>query len=378
MEIIKFNQFLIESKGNGSYQTIPEGQNIDSLSGVVKFGIDPTSDRMHLGHLIPLRIVKKLKDKGCPVKIILGTFTAQMGDPSGRDTMRPVLSSSDTEKNANSLLEIVYRVIGKDVEVFKNGDWFNKWTLPQMMGLLSKFTVNNLTSRDAFKKRMTDGNSLGMHELIVPILQGIDSVEIDASIEVGGSDQLFNFHITREVQEVMGKKPETCVMAPIINGLDGRKMSKSYANCIYLDDSTKNVFGKAMSISDEVMKEWYPIFFDTWNDEDHPMKKKKDLAERITDEIWGEGSGKKERELFEKVFQDKKLPQNIQEVPNGTLIDIVAKIRNTSRGEAKKLIVAGGVYRSDDVGNLEKISLDSAIEVGDIVKVGKRDWAKIT
>lgn len=376
MDIIKFGQFLLENKSS-SYQTIPEGQNIESLSGVVKFGIDPTSNRMHLGHLIPLRIVKKLKDRGCSVKIILGTFTAQMGDPSGRDSMRPVLSSSETDSNANALLDIVYRVIGKEVEVYKNGDWFVKWTLPKMMGLLSKFNVNSLTSRDAFKKRMEGGGTLGMHELIVPILQGIDSVEIKADIEVGGSDQLFNFHITREVQEAMGQKPETCIMAPIINGLDGRKMSKSYGNCIFLDDSTKDVFGKAMSISDIVMREWYPIFFDTWNDKDHPMKLKKDLAEKITDEIWGEGSGKIERDAFEKVFQDKKLPQDIKDIPISSLIDIVASARKTSRGESRKLILAGGVYKSDESGGLDKLTLDSTIEVGDILKIGKRDWVKI-
>ncbi len=376
MDIVKFSQFLLENKSS-SYQTIPEGQNIESLSGSVKFGIDPTSNRMHLGHLIPLRIVKQLREKGCTIKIILGTFTAQMGDPSGRDSMRPVLSSSETDANANALLDIVYRVVGKDVEVYKNGDWFNKWTLPKMMNLLSKFSVNNLTSRDAFKKRMESGGSLGMHELIVPILQGIDSVEINADIEVGGSDQLFNFHITREVQEAMGQKPETCVMAPIINGLDGRKMSKSYGNCIFLDDSTKDVFGKAMSISDNVMKEWYPIFFSTWNDKDHPMKLKKDLAEKITDEIWGEGSGKIERDAFEKVFQDKKLPQDIKDVKLMPIIDMIASVRNSSRGDARKLIIAGGVYRSDDSGNLEKITVDSTINVGDILKIGKRDWVKV-
>jgi tyrosyl-tRNA synthetase len=224
---------------------------------------------------------------------------------------------------------------------------------------------------------MEGGGSLGLHELIVPLLQGIDSVEINADIEVGGSDQLFNFHISREVQEAMGQKPEVCILAPIINGLDGRKMSKSYGNCIFLDDSTKDVFGKAMSISDSVMKEWYPIFFDSWDEKDHPMKLKKDLAERITDEIWGEGSGKKERDAFEKVFQDKKIPQDLINVKNSSLVDIVASVRKSSRGDARKLILAGGVYKSDMSGNLEKLSPDSTLSDGDILKIGKKDWVKI-
>jgi tyrosyl-tRNA synthetase len=359
-----------------AFETIPPNTDISSLKGIVKFGIDPTGDKMHLGHLIPLRMVKKLKDQGCEVHIILGTFTAQMGDPSGKDVMRPVLAAEQTKANAESLLTQVKRIVGNDIIIHRNHEWFDEYTLPKVMSILSKFTVGNLLSRDAFQKRMASNNSIGMHELIVPILQGLDSVELKADIEVGGSDQMFNFHTTRQTQEVMGQKPETCVMAPIINGIDGRKMSKSYNNCIFINDAPKDVFGKAMSISDAVMYQWYPIFFDSYEKE-HPMTMKKNLAQRITSEIWSEEAGLAERQAFEAQFQSKKLPENIKEVAAGNIIDFILGVKGGSKSDARRLVQSNAVGIIDEEsGEVTKVGLDYQVQPGEIIKIGKRDYGR--
>jgi tyrosyl-tRNA synthetase len=243
------------------------------------------------------------------------------------------------------------------------------------MGILSKFTVGNLLSRDAFQKRISSNNSIGMHELIVPILQGLDSVELKSDIEVGGSDQMFNFHTTRQTQEIFGQKPEVCIMAPIINGIDGRKMSKSYNNCIWINDTPKDVFGKAMSISDAVMYEWYPIFFDSYEKE-HPMMMKKNLAQKITEEIWGAEDGLRERQSFEAQFQSKKLPENIKEVPVTNIVDFILAVKGGSKSDARRLVTANAVGIVDDEGNISKVGIDYIVKPGEIIKIGKRDYGK--
>jgi len=375
-------RLLVESddteSNTSTFQTIPPDTDIKSLRGKVKFGIDPTGDKMHLGHLIPLRMVRRLKEQGCQVDIILGTFTAQMGDPSGKDTMRPVLAAEQTKANAEALLSQVKRIVGDDITVHRNHEWFDNYTLPKVMGILSKFTVGNLLSRDAFQKRISSNNSIGMHELIVPILQGLDSVELKSDIEVGGSDQMFNFHTTRQTQEIFGQKPEVCIMAPIINGIDGRKMSKSYNNCIWINDTPKDVFGKAMSISDAVMYQWYPIFFDApeWDIKEHPMTKKKKLAQKITEEIWGAEAGIKERESFETQFQSKKLPEGIKEIKATNIIDFIISVKGGSKSEARRLVTSNAVGIVDEDGNVTKVSMDYIVNPGEIIKIGKRDYGK--
>lgn len=366
-----------EAPKGSTYETIPPNTDLASIkSGIVKFGIDPTADKMHLGHLIPLRMVRKLKEQGCDVHIILGTFTAQMGDPSGKDAMRPVLAAEQTKANAEALLAQVRRIVGDDITIHRNHEWFDQYTLPKVMSILSKFTVGHLLSRDAFQKRMASNNSIGMHELIVPILQGLDSVELKADVEVGGSDQMFNFHMTRETQEIFGQKPETCIMAPIINGIDGRKMSKSYNNCIYINDAPKDVFGKAMSVSDDVMYQWYPIFFDTYEKE-HPMTMKKNLAQKITEEIWGAEAGLKERQAFESQFQSKKLPDNIKEVPAADIITFMLGVKTMSKSDARRLVQSNAVGVVDEEsGNVTKVGLDYQVKPGEIIKVGKRDYGR--
>ena len=240
------------------------------------------------------------------------------------------------------------------------------------MGIISKFSVQKLLSRDNFTNRMENHTPIAMHELMGPILQGIDSFKLKAQIEVGGTDQLFNFVITREVQEMLGQTPETCILSPVINGLDGRKMSKSFGNCIFINDLPENVFGKAMSISDQTMREWLPLFFEDIDIEKHPMVQKKELAFQITSEIWGAELAEAAKLHFESVIQSRELPENMPEFPIGNLIEIVKDIIGDSKSEARRLIRANAVKI-----NGEKVSEEFSVKAGDIVKVGKRHFAKI-
>lgn len=339
----------------------------------VKFGIDPTSDKLHLGHLIPLLLVKDFKDKGHQIDIILGTFTAQMGDPSGKDTMRPILKIKETQKNADSIILQLNRILGEGFNIHFNHTWFDKMSMPEMMSILSKFTVGNLLSRDSFQQRMEKSNPIGMHELTVPILQGFDSVHLKSDIEIGGTDQLFNFKISRQMQELFHQEPENCFLMPIINGTDGRKMSKSFNNCIFINDEPKDIFGKVMSISDSTMFEWIPLFFDSEIEKQHPIKMKKVLAHKITELIWGTESADISKLHFETVIQGDVLPENINEINCSTLLDSIKVIRKSSSNEARRLLKAKAVKINGEVVSSEEVSLKS----GDIVRVGKRDFARI-
>lgn len=342
---------------------------------IVKFGVDPTGPELHLGHLLPLRIVKRLKENGANIHIILGTFTAQIGDATGRDTTRPILSENETSANAKKILEQIERILGNDITIHRNTDWFNNMTLPTLMGIISKFSIQKLLNRENFSKRMDSNIPIAMHELMGPILQGIDSAKLLTNFEVGGTDQLFNFVISREVQEMLGQTPETCILSPVINGLDGRKMSKSFSNCIFINDTPTDVFGKVMSISDETMREWLPIFIGPWIEIDitkHPMVQKKELALQITTEIWSAELANAALANFENTIQHKELPENMPEFPIDNIVDIVKCVINGSKSEARRLLTSNAVRI-----NGEKVSESAEVKSGDIIKVGKLKFAKI-
>jgi tyrosyl-tRNA synthetase len=366
---------LNESINTSGFKIFPEGSSIPK--GIVKFGIDPTLDKIHLGHLVPMLMVKKLKEQGNPISIVLGTYTAMLGDPSGKSETRPMLSASQTKSNASALIEQIERIIGTGITFHYNHEWFEKMSMTDLMQVLSKFTVDYLMSRDAFQKRAESGASIGVHELIVPILQGLDSVELKAAVEVGGTDQLFNFSLSRDVQVKHGQTAEVCLMAPIINGTDGRKMSKSFGNCIFVNDTPTDVFGKAMSISDEVMYQWLPLFMDIFDPKEHPMKLKKKLAESVTNIIWP-GKGTEELLTFEKNVQNKELPTDIPSIPNSNLIDFIVTLTKRSKGDCRRLIQqdAISVIRGEET--IKANDMGFVLQPGDIVKAGKRNYAKVS
>ena len=379
-----------------SITTFPSDATIQpaSVGGVkrVKFGIDPTAPRMHLGHLVPLLQVKRLIDMGHQAHIIYGTFTALLGDPSGRDAMRPILEMQTVSDNATNIASVVHRILqaGDDrmkYVYYRNHSWLGELTAPELMSWFAKFTVTQLLSRDAFQKRMGENAPIGAHELLVPILQGYDSVHLNADIEIGGTDQLFNFQIARQMQEMVGQTPEICLLCPIINGTDGRKMSKTYDNCIWLDDKPTDVYGKVMSTSDEMMEQWIPLFVDDMHALDvlyfngagetmGPMARKKVLAHRITSLIYDQTTALAAEQHFEHVIQAKDLPAEIPVITvksqAATLVHAIAAIRECSMSEARRLLEQGGVSI-----NGEKAYNDGPVKTGEIIKVGKRHFGRI-
>lgn len=365
-------------------EVFPDGANIMGANNV-KFGIDPTFPKLHLGHMVPLRVVKKLKEQGKNITIVLGTFTAQLGDPSGKEKTRPILTSSQTNANANAILQQVTTILGEGFEVYRNGDLFSKMTVPEILQICSRFTVNFMLSRDAFQKRMESDASISLHELIVPICQGWDSVHLKSDIEIGGTDQLFNFQVARKLQENEGMNPEICLMMPIINGTDGRKMSKSLGNCIFLTESSTDIFGKCMSVSDETMDEWIPLLTDINLTDlpEHPMKRKKIMAFDIVKQLRGEKEAQLAEEGFKSMVQKSEIPDDMLEVdvspealPEYTsqLLHAIMLIRKCSKSEARRLMKGNAVSIND-----KKVNNDRGVELnsGDIVKIGKRAFGKI-
>jgi len=348
----------------------PEGSDIKGLKRV-KFGIDPTFPALHLGHLVPLRVVKQLQEQGKEVTIVLGTFTAQMGDPSGKDKTRPILSKEDVEHNAEQILSQVEQILLPGFKVFRNGDLFNNMTVPELMNIVSDFSVQQMANRNSFNDRLENNVPIGVHELIVPILQGTDSVHLKSEIEVGGTDQLFNFQVARRLQEINKQKPEVCLMAQIINGTDGRKMSKSLGNCIFLEDMPLEIFGKCMSVSDETMENWIPLLTDE-NKETHPMKRKKKMAMDIVEQLCGPEMVPKVIEHFENTVQKKEIPKEMPEIEASNVLDAVVAIRKCSNSQARRLIKDGAV-------KLDKVKVDEDAELssGQIMKIGKRSFGKI-
>jgi tyrosyl-tRNA synthetase len=356
------------------FTIFPENSNIDKI-GVVKFGIDCTSPQgLHLGHILPLKILKFLRDKGNDIHIILGTFTSEVSDPTGRDATRPTLSKEQIEESAEVILRQIKRILGDNITIHRNNEWFDKMTLPEVMKTLSNFTIQKLLNRESFQKRIENNSTISVPEMLYPILQGIDSVKLNATYEIGATEQLLNLISGRELQEIHGQEPQICIMSPVLTGIDGsgRKMSKSFNNTINLNDTPEDVFGKAMSISDETMREWLPIFFDEIDIKKHPMVQKKDLAFQITKEIWGEEAAELGKNHFESVIQSKQIPEDMPEFPVGNLIEIVSKVINGSKSEARRLFQSNAVKI-----NGEKVVEAFQVKSGDIIKVGKRHFVKI-
>jgi len=342
----------------------------------VKFGIDPTRPRLHLGHFVPLRACRKLQAKGHSLDLILGTLTAQLGDPSGQDQTRPFLPEAEVKANAEKILEQVKKVLLPGFNVHRNHEFVDGMSVPFFLtNLVSQFNVANMMARDAFKQRQEHNQPIALHEFLVPLLQGWDSVFLKSEVEVGGNDQLFNFQVARKLQEARGLVPQVCVMTPIIRGTDGRKMSKTFGNTIWLDETPEDMFGQVMSIPDDVMEEWIPLLVDFAPDANHhPMVRKKWLAEDIVFQLHGRVAATNARMAFENLCQQKRVPEEMPTIEMGdTLLGLVAKIRGESNSRARTLISQGGVCVN---GQVEKNP--SVLPVsGDILKVGKLIFRKV-
>jgi len=366
----------------------------------VKYGIDPTGIDVHLGHTVPLRKLRQFQDMGHTAVIILGTYTAMVGDPSGRDQTRAGLTVDQIDANAKTYLEQVGRIIDLSpdkAEVHRNGDWFAKYDFTAVMRLLGSITVQRMMERDDFTKRLKAGTPISLHECLYPLMQGQDSVEIRADVELGGSEQLFNLMQGRNLQSAAGQEPQICITLPILRGLDGvRRMGKSLGNYVGVGMPAQEQFDRTMSIPDDLMCEWFTLLTDRPADEiaalvdpsrTHPMEAKKRLGMDVVQFYHGEAAGPVARKAWEERFSERKDPVDIPAVslPRANLVDgglpagklIVALKLASSGNEARRLIQQGGVTIGPDRRKVEDPNGVVPIETGLIVRVGSRKIVRV-
>lgn len=257
----------------------PENENIHPLRRV-KWGIDPTHSRLHLGHLVHLRKLASIA-QGREITIVIGTCTARLGDPTGQNATRPVLSEAIVKQNSEAIVAQLRKLCKFQFRLVYNSVFAERASMQDFLHeVSSKFTVNELMERDNFK-----GRGVGLQELLVPLAQAWDSVCLETQIEVGGQDQMINFSLTRQLQKSMGQRPQTCILMPIINGTDGRKMSKTFDNCIFLDEPEETLKNKLMRISDTVMEEWIPLLVDGVTSADPRVRKEQMTASIISQSL---------------------------------------------------------------------------------------------
>ena len=321
----------------------------------IKYGADPSAPDIHLGHTVPLKKLRQFQDLGHEVDFIIGDFTAMIGDPSGRSELRKPLTKKQVEENAKTYQKQVFKILDPaKTKVVYNSHWLNKLNLKDVVALTAKYTVARLLERDDFSKRYKGGQPISMVEFLYPLLQGYDSVELKSDIELGGTDQTFNLLVSREIQREYGQEPQAIITMPILEGTDGvNKMSKSLGNYIGVSENPKDMFGKTMSVSDELMWRYYGLLTPLKPNEieelkkEHPLEMKKRLAHVIVKQYWGEEKANKAREEFEKVFSKKQNPTDMPSVKINKSINIIELIRKTnavkSNGEARRLLQQGGI-----------------------------------
>ncbi|HEY3309131.1 MAG TPA: tyrosine--tRNA ligase [Desulfuromonadaceae bacterium] len=362
----------------------------------IKAGFDPTAPDLHLGHTVLIQKLRQFQQLGHEVNFLIGDFTGMIGDPTGKSETRKVLTRADVLRNAETYKEQVFKILDpKLTKVVFNSDWLNKLDAGGMIGLASKYTVARMLERDDFHKRFTTQQPISIHEFLYPLIQGYDSVALKSDVELGGTDQKFNLLMGRELQREWGQPPQCILTMPLLEGLDGvNKMSKSLGNYIGINEPADEIFGKIMSISDELMLRYYELLSDlTLADLDklksdlqeggiHPMDAKKTLGRELVARFHGVAAGNEALENFVKRFRDKEVPTEMPQIEyllaNGAVLLVRALSESgltKSNGEGRRSIDQGGAKL-----NGEKVS-DSNLELqapGEyIVQVGKRRFLRI-
>ncbi|PCJ53898.1 MAG: tyrosine--tRNA ligase [Planctomycetota bacterium] len=359
----------------------------------VKFGIDPTFPDVHLGHAVPIRLLRLFQEHGHLPVLILGDGTARLGDPTGRNDQRPPLTPEQVEVNAKTYLVQIGKLLDLSkgaAEVRRNTEWFGKMDFFDCLQLAAKSTAARLLERDDFQKRMQANLPVHLHEMMYPLMQGLDSVKVEADVELGGNDQLFNLHMGRQMQEREGQRPQVCITTPLLLGTDGRKMSKTYGNHVGLNASADDMFGKVMSLSDEGMASWFALATRLSTAEieaqlqGHPREAKDCLARSVVAELHSEEAATAASEEFVRRFQKKEKPSEIPEkqVAAGTyalpgLMKAVGLANSTS--EARRLVEGGGVRIDDEV--IKDVRHEIMLETGGssvLMQAGKRRFARIS
>ncbi|MDZ4178094.1 MAG: tyrosine--tRNA ligase [Coriobacteriia bacterium] len=364
---------------------------------VVKLGVDPTAPDLHLGHAVPLRKLRQFQDLGHQVVLIIGDFTALIGDPSGRNSTRPPLSVEQIEVNATTYIEQAYRVLDPGrTQMRRNSEWLGPLGFADLLRLASQFTVARILERDDFQKRYREGVGISLHELLYPLAQAYDSVAIAADVELGGTDQLFNLLAGRELMEKRGMEPQVCFTLPLLEGTDGvQKMSKSYGNYVGLTDEPADMFGKIMSIPDELTIKYYRLCSAVPVEEIdlleeglaagtvHPNLIKRRLAAGIVDLYHGAGAGASAEAAFDRVFKKHEAPDDIVEVPVelGPTVHLPALLSEiglvASNGEGRRMIDQGGVKIDGTAHPAGVYDVEPGVVAGRVVQVGKRRFARV-
>ncbi len=349
----------------------------------VKLGVDPTAPDIHLGHAVVLGKLREFQDAGHVAVLVIGDWTARVGDPSGRSSTRPMLSSDEIDANAETYRQQAFRILDPDrTEVRSNGEWFADMGLEGLFRLAATTTVNQLLRRNDFAERMADDRAISVLELLYPLMQAYDSVALEADVELGGTDQLFNLMLGREVQSAYGMPAQVAMTMPILPGTDGhRRMSKSTGNYVGVQEPPEEQFGKVMSVPDASMAVYYDLLFPT---EPGPggsaVDDKRRLARLVADRFHGPGAGERAEAHFNRVVRDRSAPDDMPEhaVAPGTAhlpALLVEALDLGSRSEARRLIQQGAV--SIDGRRVEALDLDAADLDGVVLKAGKRRFCRL-
>jgi tyrosyl-tRNA synthetase len=353
----------------------------------VKLGVDPTAPDIHFGHTVALEKLRQFQELGHQAVLLIGDFTATIGDPSGRSATRPPLTRDEVLVNAATYTDQAFKILDKaKTEIVYNGDWFRKMTYDDILKLNARVTLQQMLQREDFRTRLEKGQEVRLHELQYPIMQGWDSVEIRADVELGGTDQLFNILVGRDLQKEEGQPQQVVIVMPLLEGLDGvKKMSKSYGNYVGVSDAPQEMFGKLMSVSDELMARYYLVLLGEQLDPSaHPMESKKALAEKLTIRFHGEEAGKAARADWDTRFSKKDLaaadlPElSIGDLPaDANVLSLTAFAFKTafnlekSNGELRKQFITSGSVQL----NGEKLTDPNAavtVAAGDVLKLSKK------
>lgn len=386
----------------GTVEIVPEEELVQKLEKShktntplrIKLGCDPTRPDLHLGHSVILRKMRQFQDLGHHCILIIGDFTGMIGDPTGANKTRPALTIEDVRENGKTYFEQASKILDPvKTEIVYNSDWLGTMKFEDVIRLASKFTVARMIERDDFSKRYQNEEPISLHEFLYPLAQGQDSVYLKSDVELGGSDQKFNLLVGRQLQREDGQNPQVCLMMPLLVGTDGvNKMSKSYDNYIGLDEQPNNMYGKALSIPDDLIYSYFELVTDISledlakieaNAKTDPRNTKHDLALHITKMYYGAEAALEARRYFEQTVINKEIPDDLPEFTfdvgsTERLINLITSVGfSSSNGEARRLIQQGGVSINGDI--INDITHEITFGTGDelVLKVGKRKFGKL-
>ena len=366
----------------------------------IKMGFDPSAPDLHLGHCVGLRKLRQLQEEGHTVVVIVGDWTAQIGDPTGQSVTRPMLSQEQVDKNAETYLSQLFKIVDKDkTEIRKQSEWFSDFSLKDVIKLTSNFTVAQFLARDDFSKRYKANHPIAITEFMYPLLQAYDSVAVKSDVEVGGTDQKFNLLVGRDLQEIMGQKPQQCILVPILVGTDGKhKMSKSLGNYIGVTDSANTMYAKTMSLPDSQIIPYFECLTDI-NEKEltelnesiktqsiNPMDAKKMLAKHIVSQMYDKHSASSAQNEFESVVQNKEIPSDLNEISIGNLnatgnLKLSNFLTNAnlakSNSDARRLISQNAVSINNVIVkenlNISELNLDAT----NLLKIGRNKYVRL-